>query len=63
MTTPTCFNCATTDDVRPYSFDLDLPTVQACPRCVFALSMDDEELLAALRPRKAGRKRSGRMTA
>jgi hypothetical protein len=36
--------------VHPYSFDLDLPTIHACPTCVMALSLGDKDMLAAMRP-------------
>lgn len=47
-----CFNCAKTENVGHYSFDMDLPSVEACSTCIFALSMGDDELLRALRPRR-----------
>ena len=50
-----CFNCHQADDVTGYSFDLDLPTVYACPHCVYALSMGDTDLLRALASRKPAR--------
>lgn len=46
-----CFNCQTTQDVRWYRFDLDLPRIPGCRWCVLALTRDDDDLLAALRPR------------
>ena len=50
-----CFNCETTDDVRPYRFDLDLPTIYGCRMCIFAIH--DQETLEALKPRKPARKK------
>lgn len=52
-----CFNCEKTEGVQRYSFDLDLPTVEGCSYCIFALSMGDDELLKALRPRRSKRRR------
>lgn len=47
-----CFNCGTTDGVKRYNFDPDLPTLAACQICVVVLALGDEELLADLRPRR-----------
>lgn len=52
-----CFNCGTDNDVHPYSFDLDLPTIVGCRMCVFALSMGDEDMLKDLRPRTGSRRK------
>lgn len=54
---PACFNCAKTTVVGRYSLDLDLPAIPACPVCVLALLLGDDETLKALRPRQ-GRART-----
>lgn len=57
MTELACFNCARTDGVREYSFDLDLPKIAACGMCLRALAMNDADTLIDLRPRRRASRR------
>lgn len=51
LPTPRCFNCRTTDGVHHYSFDMDLPTITACKICLLGVTLNDDALLKAMRPR------------
>lgn len=57
-----CCNCGRTENVQSYSFDMDLPTITACQVCIFAISAGDDELLAAMRPRRKRRKAEPKST-